>query len=75
MRSIRWKMMLTTMLVVIIPIIYLNTWAVGFFDLFTRTEMEKQLLETGLVVNVPQFVETGETIEVDTRNGSYLTRA
>ena len=32
-------------------------------------------LETGLVVNVPQFVEAGETIEVDTRNGAYLTRA
>ena len=32
-------------------------------------------LETGLVVSVPQFVEVGETIEVDTRNGTYLTRA
>ncbi len=32
-------------------------------------------LETGLVVNVPQFVEVGETIEVDTRSGAYLTRA
>ena len=33
------------------------------------------ILETGLTVNVPQFVEVGETIEVDTRSGSYLTRA
>ena len=33
------------------------------------------VLETGLTVNVPQFVEVGETIEVDTRSGSYLTRA
>jgi len=32
-------------------------------------------LETGLVVNVPQFVGVGETIEVDTRSGAYLTRA
>lgn len=32
-------------------------------------------LETGLVVNVPQFVAEGETIEVDTRTGAYLTRA
>jgi elongation factor P len=32
-------------------------------------------LETGLVVSVPQFVEVGEAIEVDTRSGAYLTRA
>jgi elongation factor P len=32
-------------------------------------------LETGLVVQVPLFVETGEKIKVDTRSGEYLTRA
>jgi elongation factor P len=32
-------------------------------------------LETGLVVQVPLFVETGETIKVDTRTGEYLARA
>jgi elongation factor P len=31
--------------------------------------------ETGLKVQVPLFVETGDTIRVDTRNGSYVTRA
>lgn len=30
--------------------------------------------ETGLKVQVPLFVETGDTIRVDTRNGSYVTR-
>jgi elongation factor P len=30
--------------------------------------------ETGLVVNVPLFVNSGDTIRVDTRDGSYLTR-
>lgn len=30
--------------------------------------------ETGLVVNVPFFVETGEYISVDTRTGEYLER-
>ncbi|HYM82915.1 MAG TPA: elongation factor P [Candidatus Dormibacteraeota bacterium] len=30
--------------------------------------------ETGLVVQVPIFVETGDTIRVDTRSGEYLTR-
>jgi elongation factor P len=30
--------------------------------------------ETGVKVKVPLFVETGNTIRVDTRNGEYLTR-
>ncbi len=30
--------------------------------------------ESGLVVQVPIFVETGDTIRVDTRTGEYLTR-
>lgn len=32
-------------------------------------------LETGLVVQVPLFVEKGDVIKVDTRTGSYLERA
>jgi elongation factor P len=32
-------------------------------------------LETGLVIQVPLFVETGETVKVDTRSGEYLARA
>jgi elongation factor P len=32
-------------------------------------------LETGLVVQVPLFVNTGDAIKVDTRTGEYLTRA
>ncbi len=32
-------------------------------------------LETGLVVNVPQFVEAGTIIKIDTREDSYLERA
>jgi len=32
-------------------------------------------LETGLVIQVPLFVEVGERIKVDTRSGEYLTRA
>jgi elongation factor P len=31
--------------------------------------------ETGLVVGVPNFVETGDLIRVDTETGSYLSRA
>jgi elongation factor P len=31
--------------------------------------------ETGLVVPVPNFIETGELIRVDTESGAYLSRA
>ena len=32
-------------------------------------------LETGLVVQVPQFISEGEVIRVDTADGKYLERA
>lgn len=32
-------------------------------------------LETGAVVNVPLFVDQGEVIKVDTRTGTYVSRA
>ena len=31
-------------------------------------------LETGIVVQVPLFVNTGDRVKVDTRSGEYLTR-
>lgn len=31
-------------------------------------------LETGAVVQVPMFVESGDTLKIDTRDGSYITR-
>lgn len=31
--------------------------------------------QTGLVVNVPLFVNVGDRIKVDTRSGTYITRA
>ena len=32
-------------------------------------------LETGLVIQVPLFVEQGDRVKVDTRTGEYQTRA
>jgi elongation factor P len=41
----------------------------------TRTAaMKPATLETGVVVNVPLFVETGERVKVDTRSGEYIER-
>ena len=32
-------------------------------------------VETGLVVQVPNFIDVGEVIRVDTESGAYLSRA
>ena len=37
--------------------------------------MKRATLESGLVVDVPLFVTTGDRIKVDTRTGEYLERA
>ena len=31
-------------------------------------------LETGAVVQVPMFIEQGEKLKIDTRDGRYITR-
>jgi elongation factor P len=36
--------------------------------------MKSVTTETGLAVDVPLFVEVGDVIRVDTRNGEYITR-
>lgn len=41
----------------------------------TATGVTKKVTtETGLAVQVPNFVEEGDSIRVDTRNGAYVTR-
>lgn len=42
-------------------------------DTATNT-LKPATLETGAIVNVPLFIETGEKIKVDTRDGSYSER-
>lgn len=37
-------------------------------------QYKKAVLETGLEISVPPFVENGELIRVDTRSGEYLER-
>ena len=32
-------------------------------------------LETGAVINVPSFINIGDVIKIDTRNGEYMSRA
>jgi elongation factor P len=41
----------------------------------TRTgALKRATLESGVVVNVPLFVEEGEKVKVDTRSGEYIER-
>jgi elongation factor P len=41
----------------------------------TATAATKQAtLETGLTVNVPLFIKTGDSLVIDTRDGSYVER-
>ena len=42
-------------------------------DTATNT-LKPATVETGAIVNVPLFIETGERIKVDTRDGSYSER-
>lgn len=37
--------------------------------------MKPATLETGIVVNVPLFIDEGEIVKIDTRTGQYLGRA
>ena len=38
-------------------------------------QIKPATLETGLVVNVPPFINTGDMIRVSTDTGEYLSRA
>ncbi len=40
-----------------------------------RAQVKPATLETGLVVNVPSFVNTGDKVRVNTETGEYLSRA
>jgi elongation factor P len=42
----------------------------------TATNVTKlAVLESGLEVQVPLFINEGDTVKIDTRNGKYLERA
>ncbi len=50
-------------------------WAEAAIAGDTANSPTKQIeLQTGLRLNAPMFVNEGDTIRVDTRDGSYLTR-
>jgi elongation factor P len=46
----------------------------GFAGDTATGAMKEAVVSTGLKVKVPLFVEEGDTVRVDTRDGSYVTR-
>ena len=49
--------------------------APGIKGATASNQIKPATLETGLVVNVPPFVNTGDTVRVSTDTGEYLSRA
>ena len=45
----------------------------NYYDTATNT-LKPARVETGAEIRVPLFIEEGETVEVDSRDGSYLGR-
>jgi elongation factor P len=46
----------------------------NFVDLSVSEAYKSATLESGLVVQVPLFIEPGDTVRIDTRTGKYVTR-
>ena len=49
--------------------------APGIKGATASNQIKPATLETGLVVNVPPFVNTGDVVKVNTETGEYLSRA
>jgi elongation factor P len=49
--------------------------APGIKGATASAQIKPATLETGLVVNVPPFVNSGDMIRVSTETGEYLSRA
>ena len=49
--------------------------APGIKGATANNQIKPATLETGLVVNVPPFVNTGDVVKVNTETGEYLSRA
>ena len=71
-RGVRYRLMGTTTMTDLAQL-YLDEGALEH----VRPELAfvQAVLETGARVRVPSFIENGEVIRVDTRNGEYIERA
>ena len=51
------------------PFLLLFLWATA------QAQTKPATLETGLVIQVPSYLESGELIQVDTREARFVSRA
>jgi elongation factor P len=49
--------------------------APGMKGATVTNQLKPATTETGLIVNVPPFIDVDDVIRVDTENGQYLSRA
>jgi len=47
----------------------------GIKNATATTSFKPAKMETGIIVSVPPFVNTGDKIKVDTNEGKYMERA
>ena len=52
-----------------------NRILLGLNTVVVRTGSQTVVIETGINVQVPLFIKTGEKIKIDTRTGKYMERA
>lgn len=48
--SIRWKFVAVSVLLVLIPIFFLNKYSIDFFDKFTRKELEEHMIDVARIL-------------------------
>jgi len=58
--SIRWKFVAVSVLLVFIPIFFLNKYSVDFFDKFTRKELEEHMIDCARILG-REYLDADET--------------
>ena len=75
--SLRVRVIAAAVTVAIAPVLLVGLF--GFFerDLASdmRVHLETATLETGVVIQVPLFINVGDVLKVDPRDGRYISRA
>ncbi|MBN1670007.1 MAG: HAMP domain-containing protein [Kiritimatiellae bacterium] len=50
MISIRWKIILLCLVTVVLPVAFLNRYMIGFFDAFTRRNLEEHMIDNAFLI-------------------------
>ncbi len=67
--SIRWKIAATCLLIVFVPIYFLNKYAIDFFDRFNRRALEEQMIDYAYIAGeeYTYFIQRGAKVDPDWR--------